>query len=275
MSAKIIRKNGKSYIQLPESFSELEEVELFQLKGNFWLLSAPLGKPGGKEEEKPEKRLTQAEKSVLQKLMEIRFADRTPSKIEKTFSPEEKALVRQLIKQGLIQVFYGKKYEKTGVYNIPNEIYPLISHEEARKAGVQKEAVQKAAAVKDTAAQAKPAEAKAIAPASYSELAKTGWTVIPHPRDAEQFSMDLKKSGVSQNVKGVRGFDGRFYVATNRFLYAAYEKIKSVLEKKKEMYTQEIAAATNIEPDAVLAVMHILAESGEVIEKKRGLFCLA
>lgn len=80
---------------------------------------------------------------------------------------------------------------------------------------------------------------------------------------------------MASRVKGIRGFDGRFYVTTTDFLYASHEKVKSALEKKKEMYVQELSHEANIEPDAVLAVMHILAEGGEVIEKKRGLFCLA
>lgn len=274
MGIKLIKKNGKSYIELPEVFNQLDEVELFQLKENFWLLSAPLAKAA--EEKKEGKKLSDAEKAVLHKLMEIRFADRTPSKIEKTFSADEKNTVRGLIKRGFIQVFYGKKYQKTGVYNISDEIYPLINHDAGEGKAEPQNAELFVARQARSATNAKPeVQQKAVLSPTYSELVKTGWMVIPHSRDAEQFSYDLKKSGLSQNVKGVRAFDGRFYVATNKFLYSAYEKIKAVLEKKKEMHTEEVAAATGLEPEAVSTVLHILAESGEVIEKKRGLFCLA
>lgn len=272
MTTKLIKKNGKSYVQLPEEFDSLDEIELFQLKGNFWLISAPLGAKSGKPAEQPaqkngEKSLSEPEKSVLRKLMKIRFADRTPSNVEKTFSADEKLLVRQLIKRGLLQVFYGKKYEKTGVFNISDEIYPLI-HQEGP--GAEPAPAQGKTAEQPQAPQ--PAQGR---PPSYSDLVKSGWTVIPNFRDAEQFSYDLKKAGVAQNVKGVRAFDGKFYVATNTFIYPAYEKIKAVLEKKSEMHVEEIAAATHLEAEAVLTVLHLVAESGEVIEKKRGLFCLA
>lgn len=270
MGIRLIKKNGKSYIQLPDEFNQLDEVDLFHLKENFWLVSPVLVKEAKletkeeKHEIKEEKKLSEAEKVVLHKLMKIRFADRTPSNIEKTFSADEKGTVRQLIKKGFVQVFYGKKYEKTGVYSISDEIYPFIGHDEAHPEQQQKGAPNQ-----------RDVTVSQATPPAYSELAKTGWMIIPNPRDAEQFSFELKRSGLSQQVKGVRGFDGKFYVATNRFLYAAYEKIKSVLEKKKEMLVEEIARASGIDADGVAVVMRILSESGEVIEKRRGLFCLA
>ncbi len=272
MKIRLIKKNGNAYIQLPGQFKQLDEIEIFNLRDDFWLISAPLPKPaieGGKS-------LSSGEKSVLHKLMKIRFADRTPSKIEKMFSADEKSVVRALIKKGLLQVFYGGNYKKTGVYNISDEIYPLLSGQSINaitaKGAVPE--VAKAGVAKTETENRKP-ETPFAHPFSYSELMKIGWTVISNPRNAEQFSFDLKKSGLSQNVKGVRAFDGKFYVATNRFLYAAYEKIKTVLEKKKEMHVEEIAVACVLEPEAVSTVLHILAETGEVIEKKKGLFCLA
>ncbi|VVB98337.1 Uncharacterised protein [uncultured archaeon] len=270
MNTKLLKKNGKFYIQLPEDFSPVEEVDILRLRDDLWLLAAPARqaarKPGEEKPAKPEgKKLTSAEKSVLHKLMKIRFADRTPSNIEKTFSGPEKETVRQLIKEGFLQVFYGKKYEKTGVYNISGDIYPLLSQEDAPTGAVQQAPAQ--------AQQQAPA--RSAVPPSYSELTKNGWMIIPNPRDAEQFSYDLKTSGLSSNVKGVRGFDGRFYVATNKLLYASYPKIKDVLEKKKEMHLVEIASETGMEVDAASVIMHLLAESGEIIEKKRDLYCLA
>ncbi len=268
MGVKLIKKNGKSYAQLPDSFNEIDEIELFQLRGNFWLLSAPLGAKtpeAAAAPPAPKSPLSSEEKSVLQKLMKIRFADRTPPSIEKTFSGGEKETVRDLIKKGLLQVFYGKKYEKTGVYSISNEVYPLISHEESAPAAQPAPAQQGV----------QPSKPASTLPPSYSELNKAGWLIIPNPRDAEQFSFDLKRAGLSQNVKGVRGFDGRFYVATNKFLYSSYDKIKPVMEKKKALHLEEIAAEASMEPQAVSVIMHLLAESGEIIEKKRDLFCLA
>ncbi len=265
MEAKLIKKNGKCYVQLPDSFANLDEVELFQLKENFWLLSAPLGTKPAAKPTAESKTLTDAEKSVLQKLTKIRFADRTPSNIEKAFSPAEQETVRQLIKKGALQVFYGKKYEKTGVYNISDDVYPHISHGE----------IKQSAEPKTQKSQHLPPAARHAIP-TYSQLSAAGWLVISNPRDAEQFTLDLKKAGLSQNVKGVRGFDGKFYVATTKFFYAAQQKIRTVMEKKKSgMLVEEIAVEASIEPEAAGVALRILAESGEAIEKKRGLFCLA
>ncbi|MFA5077586.1 MAG: hypothetical protein WC488_04125 [Candidatus Micrarchaeia archaeon] len=270
MNVKLIKKNGNSYLQLPEGFIECAEAELFHLREGFWLLSAgKMDKPRQPEQKaQPGLRLSQREIAVLRKLMGIRFADRTPSKVEKSFPKEDQEIVRQLIKKNVVQVFYGEKYKKTGVYNINNRLYDEIERAESSPAPPS-----------PRQAQQPPQEQKAFHPAQpflrYSELSKLGWMVISNPRDAEQFSFNLKNSGFSMNVKGVRGFDGRFYVATNAFVYAAYSKVQAVLAKKSEMGLAEIAQLTGLEPEAVLVVLRILAESGEVLEKKRDLFCLA
>lgn len=305
-----MKKNNKTYLQLPDSFNALEEIELFQLKDNFWLISAaPLISPTTqvtKEkinktvEERFGKKLSNAEISVLKKLMKIRFAERTTNNVEKTFTALEKTIIRGLIKKDFVQIFHSKSY-KNGVYNIPNEIYPHLNQnqektesekpvqeqkieEQEQKKEIQKLQIrplskQPAAPIthsEETANAAKvPGQLPYAPQLSYSELVKTGWMVVANSTDAEQFSFNLKKSGFSQNVKGIRGFDGKFYIATNKFLQTACEKIKSSLEKKKERYLQEIADEINFEPDAVSVVLYLLAESGEVIEKRRGLFCLA
>lgn len=268
MKRLLIKKNGKTYVQLPAQFDIFDEIEIFQLRDNFWLISSPLEK---NVQEKPiekyvpneigkkiGKKLSDDEKLVLRELLKIRFADRTPLKIEKLFSPEKQNLVRQLLKKGFVQIFYGRKYQKTGVYNIKDDIYPLINQSEPKEDKI----VQKIASRTQSV------------PLTYSELLKIGWLIISNPQNAELFSSELKKIGVAQNVKGVRAFDGRFYIATNKFLYFTYEKIKSIMEKKTEMHIEEIVAATNLEPESVLVVLNILAESGEITERKKGLFCL-
>lgn len=272
MKAKLIKKENKVYVQLPEEFASLSEVEVSQLKGLYWLISPPIQEAAERKlskavEEKqnakpPKPELTAPEDKVLQKLLAIRFEGRTPSRIEKLFSLEEQDVLRQLIKKGYVQVFYGDKYSKTGVYNIVDNIYPLIG---AKKHEQKPQETAKAPQPKSPVSEPR---------ALYSELMKKGWLVISDQRAAEQFSNEIKKMGLASRVKGVRGFDSRFYVATSGFVLSAYPKIKALLEVK-DAYLQELAETASLDPEGVLTVLRILSESGEIIEKKRGLFCLA
>ncbi|MEW6528436.1 MAG: hypothetical protein AB1391_00960 [Candidatus Micrarchaeota archaeon] len=293
MNIKLIKKNEKVYLELPAQFSTIDEIELFQLKDNFWFICSPLKKIlesaqnqnqeknqeklVEKKLEKSEKKLSEPEKVVLRELLKIRFADRTPLKIEKLFSQEKQNVVRQLLKKGFVKIFYGKKYQKTGVYNIKDDIYPLINQEEEHASVTpygepQTKDAQIQKNMQKSAPQTTPSTA--VLP-TYSELLRNGWLILSNPRDAEQFSSDLKRIGVAQNIKGVRAFDGKFYIATNKFVHQAYEKIKSVMiGEKTEMHIDEIAAAINFEHEPTLVALNILAENGEISEKKRGLFCL-
>lgn len=265
MIIKIIKKNKKSYIQLPEMFNQVEEVELFQLKDTFWLLSSvlkPLKKIEESEQEK-KKRFSDEEGQVLQKLMKIKFVERTPLEVEKTFSKQEKIILQQLVKKGFVWIFYGKKYKKTGVYNISDAIYPLLQHEPYKTNQ------------KDLNAKPENKETDIGVFPNYATLLQNGWLILSNSIEAEQFSLNLKRTGLAGNVRGVRGFDKRFYIATPAFIHSVSEKIKKILEAKKAGSVEEIAQLSNLDAPAVSVVLHILCESGELVEKKRGLFCLA
>ena len=288
MNIKLLKKGNKFYLPFPDNYSGPEDVELFQLRDSYWLVSPQLrGSARVREPEKPRPRISFSpeDEGVLGKLLEIKFENRIPSKIEKLFSASEQGVIRQLIKKGYVQVFYGGKYTKTGVYNISNSVFPFIVRERLETAeSAQKMHVEKPQAIslpprpspkmEEPEQRPQATQFAQIHVPSYSELQKKGWLVIPDSRTAEQFSYELKKSGLASKVKGVRGFDGKFYVATADFIYSAYEKVRAALEKK-DMYLPEISAAVGIDPEGILSVLRVLAESGEIIEKKRGLFCLA
>ncbi|MBU0586124.1 hypothetical protein KJ780_01285, partial [Candidatus Micrarchaeota archaeon] len=118
MRVRLLKKENNLYLQLPNEFASLSEVEISQLKGQYWLLSPPipenkttiqnqpLKNPQAVQSKKPE--LSEAEDKILKKLLSIKFEQRTPTRIERTFSKFEKDVLRQLIKKGHIQVFYGK-----------------------------------------------------------------------------------------------------------------------------------------------------------------------
>src|SRR5512136_1479556 len=109
-----------------------EEVEMFQLRDGFYLLSVPLGQGGPRPREGGG--VTDQEKAVLKKLLSIQFQKRTPAYVGKALSEGEKAVLDGLEKRGFVNVFRGDKY-KDGVYNISDNIYPVLSQNAKRAEG--------------------------------------------------------------------------------------------------------------------------------------------
>lgn len=252
---KILKKDGKSYIQLPEEFSEVEDAELFKLKEGYYLLSVPLGKPAAKPKQEGFQIPNEAEKKVLKHLLSIKFQNRTPEYVNKVLSSEEKSVLKELERKNFINVFKGRKYPQ-GVYNINDKIYATLYGKRTVKQ-----------TVKETAKPSAPEKEAKTNPAD--SLDKKGYTVGTS-KDLKEI-IDKNKTAIkSGKIKGLKGFDGRFYIARMDYISKMSPLIIKQLDQERSI--DEIAGNLKIEPDAVRTVLHILAEAGDVIEKRKGVY---
>jgi hypothetical protein len=101
-------------------------------------------------------------------------------------------------------------------------------------------------------------------------LKSHGFVVIPNKRDAMGLSEKLRSDMKKGAVIGVKGFDGRFYAVTRSYFTTSQSSINSVL--KEEMDSPSIASAAKLDPEGCIAVLRLMAENGEIIEKKKGVF---
>lgn len=234
---RILKRQEKAYLELPPEMLKYDELELFQLKEGYYLLSMPL---------RARKELSESEKQVLRKLVSIRFEKRTPAYVAKVLSEQEKGMLEGLEKRGHINVFRGKKY-KNGVYNISDRTYPLL------KKG------------------AEPAKKAAPQYSDHFTLLKTqGFIIIKERKEAFELSQRLKQEMKRGSAVGIKGFDGRFYIVTAAYLSKAKAAVSSAL--KEDMDNASIAEAARLDHDGCMAVLRVMAENGEIIEKKRGVF---
>jgi hypothetical protein len=239
---RILRRQGKAYIELPAEMLSHEELELFPLREGYYLLSLPLGRPkqaqrGG---------LSGAEKQLLKKLLAIRFERRTPAYVAKTLSDSEKEMLKSLEQRGHVNVFKGKKY-KQGVYNINDRTYPLLK-----------------------TAEEPPKKPEARSYDSYTLLKTQGYAVMKGKREAFDLSQRLKHEGKANSARGIKAFDGNYYFVTSDYLSKAGKAISAVLNE--DMDLTSIAEAAKLDADGCIAVLRLMAENGEIIEKKRGVF---
>jgi hypothetical protein len=259
MRVRVQKRQNVSYIELPAELATRDEIEIFQLRPGYYLLSLPLGQPQAparqEEAAKGGDSLSGEERAVLMKLLSIRFEQRVPAYVNKALDDGEKAVLKGLEARGLVNVFKGAKY-KEGVYNIRDSIYPQLS---------QKAAPQR------PEAQARPAEtASGTQNDLVAILKRQGFIVINDRNQARALSEALSQEMKNGAVAGVKGFDNKFYVVTKSYLASAQAAIANAL--KEDMDSQSVAAASRLDPDGCLAVLRIMSEAGEILEKKRGVF---
>ncbi len=106
-----------------------------------------------------------------------------------------------------------------------------------------------------------------------TELEERGFLIVQNEVEAKALSVALESDIRSGAVRGVRGFDKKYYIATQAYLQELSPKIKKILGERP-LAVGAIAAAAKADADGALAVLYVLKEEGEVIEKKRGIFAL-
>ncbi|MEW5955606.1 MAG: hypothetical protein AB1626_03665 [Candidatus Micrarchaeota archaeon] len=98
-----------------------------------------------------------------------------------------------------------------------------------------------------------------------------GFLVIENEADAKNLSKAVEREIKEGLVRGVRGFDKRFYVVSTRFLKAMAQKLGPVLSGEP-LTSAQAAQAASCDEAACNAVLQVLKEDGDVLEKKRGYF---
>ncbi|MBI4399627.1 hypothetical protein HY570_02660 [Candidatus Micrarchaeota archaeon] len=262
----VLPLNFEAYKKL--DLSEGEEVEFFELKPGIFIIAKKtkisqivkaevepeLQKkaevPAESKDVKVNDEITEEGINVLKKLNEYKFELRIPEKVNKELSDNERKILTGLIRKGYVTIYKGGKYSKTGVYNIPNKIYDKFY-----------ELIKKR---KEPAAVLTPIES----------LQKLGHAVLENESVAKEISVQLEKRIRQGEILGVRGFDGKFYIVTRAHYLTNSEMIQGIL-RRGDKKTSEIAKSLSINETDCMALLKIMNEKGEIIEKRKDLYTLA
>ncbi|MEM4626575.1 MAG: hypothetical protein QXF70_04100 [Candidatus Bilamarchaeaceae archaeon] len=101
------------------------------------------------------------------------------------------------------------------------------------------------------------------------DLFKNGYLVASE-KEALALLEKIKEQIKKGEIRGMKGFDGNYYIITLKLYNELSRKILKTLDKEKEI--SEIAKTVKVEEEAVRAVLHFLAEAGEVIEKRKNVY---
>jgi len=262
--AKITRAGGRLALELPEKLvrelglSEGGEISFYELRKGVYVLAKKDEKILGEIAEEISVAIGEKELAVVKKLEAIRFDQRTPKKVGEALSDAEKRVLDALVSSKVIEFFKSAKY-KEGVYSIPRDIYKIARGEKPEEAA------------------AKPAAASAKASFSNPEeaLERAGYVIVEREGEAKALSERLGQQIKKGEIMGVRGFDKRFYLARKGFYVSASERIEKAMKGGKDRRVEDIAKDAKLKNDECEAVLNIMREEGEVVEKKRGTYALA
>ncbi len=201
--------------------------------------------------------------AVLKKLDTIRYPQRTLEKINDILNAQEKALLQQLIRKKAVNPFKKGNVE---LYGISKSIYDKFL---MRKKPSQGEA--------SPSVQSKPIERMHIegpyAPLIRS-LEERGYLVVQTEAEAGGVSLALEDRIRHGKVLGTRSFNKRFYIVTRQFFDQHNPAIIKAMREGASKVA-EIADKARMPEEGSRAILYLLAENGDVRERRKDSFTLA
>ena len=307
---KITRINNKLYLPIPESvqsamgIADGDDMEFLKHKGKSVILAKKdylvqilegANIPEGKNNTNPSSaqlksidfklaaaasNLDASDIALLKKLDTLRYAERTPEKVNAIISPDERQILKSLIERKIV-VPFSKSPSDQKHYSISKEIYDNFLYRNKDKISSQIKQKQKepqAEIISDTPSQRLEENKKRwddLRPGNYLKmLESTGYLVIKNESEAAEASAELESSIRQGHVVGTRAFDRKFYICLKNFLNKNAAKITRAIGDKK-VSAQDLAKDIGMDIDAVKVLLYLLAESGETIEIRRDIFKLA
>ncbi|MEM0372497.1 MAG: hypothetical protein QXO69_01510, partial [archaeon] len=183
------------------------------------------------------KPLSSEELDALKKIGLIRHYERTADSVGKAIG--EKALELMMKKKILF------KYKKEGkeLIGVDKTYFPLIT------------------------------EKKEETHPLIEKLFSDGFLIIDDASAATFLTNELMRLDRAGDVRGVRGFDKKFYIVTSDRMRAVAPKIEKALKSEKVL--KDVAEAAGVSADLCKAVIEVMKEDGDVVEKKENVFARA
>lgn len=279
---KVYRHNNKLVIYLPFEvtealkLSENDEVDFFRYNISSFLFAKKsdivtlLSRKG----EVPTRRFSPEELGVLKKLDTLRYSDRTEENVEKKLSEAEMPVLKSLLGRKAVELFKSKKSGGILVYSIPKDVYDNFLMRKKPQRPAQYEARQPA---QEPGAQRAAFQAlKESMPGNENvkKMEEQGFVVLPTEAEASSLSLALEESIRQGLVLGTRAFNKKFYIVLRQFFDQYSGKVVECMRSGKSR-TGEIAESAGLSEDAARAILYLLAENGDVSERRKDQFELA
>lgn len=265
--ATVSTKDGNFALLLSvDEFNQLgldpnKEYEIVKAKDGVWVITDKPAQP--KESSISELGL---DAQIFEMLEGKSYRDRVEGKFEKTLNNEEFKRFRELLQSGQILKYRRSKEYIKAIYIMRREF-----EDELKKHGGK--AYEKVVTPVIRQQLAKNSSTNtATATMTVSSALKDGYMIIRDEQRAKQIGYELTAEIKSGQIKGLKYFDGQFYLIDSAIFTTLAPQLLMALQNKKSATVAEISGAVHRNPELVKAACVFLAEEGVISEKKKDLY---
>ena len=177
--------------------------------------------------------LTQEEINILRKINFIKFNERTKKKVVEALEGVSPETFTGLLSKGILF-----EYQKEGadLIGINKNYFSIINKKESL----------------------------------VDKLFEDGFFVTEDKREMHQINNELIEKQKQEQVKGIKSFDNKLYVVTLEKFKEAKPVIEKILTEEKDFIV--IHGESGFEKGLCKAVLEIMKENGEIIEKSKEVY---
>lgn len=214
---------------------------------------------------------------IFSLLKEKDLKDRVEKRFETFLGKEELEHFQEMLKEGKVVAFKLSPKYKRAVYKTREELEGNVKISQKEMAGenigekgvaAKKEGKEAAVKKEENGIAAKKEEK---VPEGQS-LKKNGFVVCKNANVAKRLSEQMRKDIQAGKIRGIKGFDGMFYIAEDKLYQKHRPKVLSAIKEEKGIGCAGIAKKLGIDATLITAICEFLKDEGEIIEKRKDQF---
>jgi len=264
----VSKKDGDFALVVPQAVFNQAKLdpaagyELVRVKKGIWVLVQ-------KEVQKPNENPLDAK--ILKMVKEKSLQERVEGKFEGLLEKEELARFKELLAEGKIVAFKLSPKYKKAVYKTKDDAEG--KNPKGREGAKEKNlgTGEKAAGKNLCIKESESFDAKEKRVDQYS-FEKDGFLVFKNNTRAKHLSNQYKKEIEEGKIRGIKSFDGQFYIAENALYQKYRDKALAFVKVEKGIDSKKLAEKLGVSKILAKIVCEFLKEEGEIIEKRKDQF---
>jgi hypothetical protein len=224
--------------------------------------------------------LTNEQIKVIDKLIGVRFEERTKTNLSTSLSEQENAILEDLIKSNTIRLYDQGKYSEKPVYSVTPDLFKYVKTSLNSNSTIQKtdsNQVQDKPKTLSSPNISKPQSTTTKTSVDLNVLIdkinKEGFIVAQNDNEAKMLSESLSQRIKSGQILGIKGFDSHYYIFNSDFFNKSTDKISNCFSKNNgKCSLKEMSEITGLNESVCKGILMFLLEKGDIIEKSNSTY---
>jgi hypothetical protein len=214
---------------------------------------------------------------VIDKIIGVRFEERTKSNISTSLNDEENNILNDLIKSNTIKIYDQGKYSDNPVYSVTPDLFKYVktslNTNTTNLTTINNKPKQQFQYTKPQTPPQPQIKSNVDLNVLIDKMNKEGFIVAENDNEAKMLSESLSQKIKAGQILGIKGFDSKYYIFTSDFFNKSTDKISNCFSKNNgKCSLKDMSEITGLNENVCKGILMFLLEKGDIIEKSNSTY---